>query len=375
MGLLDFNNPYAGYASMGMDPKEMQRKAIFNTIAQLGIGLLSGKNWGQGIGQGLLSAQQAGQQAQEDAMRQAQFGLQQQEATTAAEKARIEQEQMAARQKAVQDAIAAGQLPPEQAALAQAFPEEWGKQQLKGPDVPGSAFAAWYQDVLKTTGQPPNAAQINAFRQADRPVSNTTTNVNIKEYGTPPEGWRLVTSDPAGIYMEPIPGGPVDMANKTKGQTQQKYGAVVVDNIQEAKKLVEKSPLLTTGLIGSIASQVPGSPGYDLKAKVDTIKANVGFDRLAELRASSPTGAAVGQVTEKENAYMQAALGSLDNAQSKDQFLNALGDVERIYQDIVSGKSADPNYRPVFTKTQTPTQKPAGTELYFDENGNQIQGP
>lgn len=47
-----------------------------------------------------------------------------------------------------------------------------------------------------------------------------------------------------------------------------------------------------------------------------TIKANVGFDKLAEMRQNSPTGGALGNVSEKEIAFLQSVQGSLEQAQT-----------------------------------------------------------
>jgi hypothetical protein len=55
-----------------------------------------------------------------------------------------------------------------------------------------------------------------------------------------------------------------------------------------------------------------------------TIKANIGFDRLSEMRANSPTGGALGQVSELENLLLQATQGSLDQNQSPEELKKTL---------------------------------------------------
>ena len=67
---------------------------------------------------------------------------------------------------------------------------------------------------------------------------------------------------------------------------------------------------------GSALSGWPGSQAQALKTILNTIKANVGFQALQEMRANSPTGGALGQVSERELAYLQATLG--DIAQEQD---------------------------------------------------------
>ncbi len=65
----------------------------------------------------------------------------------------------------------------------------------------------------------------------------------------------------------------------------------------------------------------PGSQAQALKTILNTIKANVGFQSLQEMRANSPTGGALGQVSERELAYLQATMG--DIAQEQDGALLA----------------------------------------------------
>ena len=88
----------------------------------------------------------------------------------------------------------------------------------------------------------------------------------------------------------------------------------------------------TTGLIGAAASQVAGTPAYDLNQTLESIRANIGFDKLQEMRINSPTGGALGQVSDRENLLLQAVWGSLQQAQSRKQFESNLDDLERQIQ-------------------------------------------
>lgn len=96
------------------------------------------------------------------------------------------------------------------------------------------------------------------------------------------------------------------------------------DQIGMLKDLVgvakDQASVWTTGFLGSNLSKVPGTPAYDLGRTLDTLQASAGFDKLQEMRDNSPTGGALGQVTERELALLQATWGSLQQSQSKDQF-------------------------------------------------------
>lgn len=144
-----------------------------------------------------------------------------------------------------------------------------------------------------------------------------------------------VTMNPDGTRtMAPATGSDESIkrrGNRTAAQTslsllEQKQG-VVQQSIDHAMQLAQAAP--ATGIF-SIASAVPGTPQYDLKTTLDTIKANVGFDQLQQMRDSSPTGGALGQVSEQENRLLQSVLGSLDQAQSQQQFIQNLQALKQI---------------------------------------------
>lgn len=78
---------------------------------------------------------------------------------------------------------------------------------------------------------------------------------------------------------------------------------------------------------GSMLKGIPATDAKDFAAKLDSIKANIGFQALAEMRANSPTGGALGNVSDPETRFLQATLGSLDQAQSPNALKESLGKV------------------------------------------------
>jgi hypothetical protein len=100
-------------------------------------------------------------------------------------------------------------------------------------------------------------------------------------------------------------------------QTKQDQLGLLSDLVGVAK---EQSTGWTTGFIGSRLSKMEGTPAYDLSQTLATLEAYAGFDTLQEMRNNSPTGGALGSVTERELALLQATWGSLQQAQSKEQF-------------------------------------------------------
>jgi len=82
-----------------------------------------------------------------------------------------------------------------------------------------------------------------------------------------------------------------------------------------------------TGFIGSLSNAVPGTPAYNLARALETIKANIGFNKLQQMRANSPTGGALGQVSDFENRLLAAVQGSLDQGQTAGQLRQHLLDI------------------------------------------------
>lgn len=91
----------------------------------------------------------------------------------------------------------------------------------------------------------------------------------------------------------------------------------------------DQSSAWTTGFIGSALSKVPGTPAYDLGRTLDTLQASAGFETLQQMRDNSPTGGALGSITERELALLQATWSSLQQSQSKEQFESNLGRFQR----------------------------------------------
>lgn len=83
----------------------------------------------------------------------------------------------------------------------------------------------------------------------------------------------------------------------------------VIDRAVEAQGLVGYK---TTGF-GGLLSVIPMSDARELSTLLTTIQANLGFDRLQKMREASPTGGALGQVSERELDFLQSSVQNLDN--------------------------------------------------------------
>ena len=197
-----------------------------------------------------------------------------------------------------------------------------------------------YQFMI-SHGVDPQTAMERAFG-----AGGTTVNVGGgPEVGTIPQGYELYQDPESGAYqMRPIPGGPADTTANEAAAAEQtgRAAGVVLDDIDRLQRILDESTLPVTGA-GSLLKSIPGSNAYDASQLIETIVANVGFDRLQQMREASPTGGALGAVSERELSTLQAVLGSLDQSQSQAQLEYNLSRLEELYVEIIRKASAYPN--------------------------------
>lgn len=133
-----------------------------------------------------------------------------------------------------------------------------------------------------------------------------------------------------------------DIAAPDKRKQEELSGGIVVQDIDRAIAEMDKATLPTTGAVGAGLSNIGGTAARNVKALVDTVKANAGFAELAKMRAASPTGGALGAISDKETAMLQATIGNLEQSQGVAQFRDNLKRVKNVYMDIIHGPGNGP---------------------------------
>jgi hypothetical protein len=68
----------------------------------------------------------------------------------------------------------------------------------------------------------------------------------------------------------------------------------------------------TTGFGADALAAVGGTDARTLQGKLNTLKANIAFNELAQMREASKTGGALGSVSDKEAKLLESSLGALD---------------------------------------------------------------
>uniref|UniRef100_A0A6H1ZM06 Uncharacterized protein n=1 Tax=viral metagenome TaxID=1070528 RepID=A0A6H1ZM06_9ZZZZ len=114
-------------------------------------------------------------------------------------------------------------------------------------------------------------------------------------------------------------------------------------NLQSVDELLPRVSKKTVG-IGSYANLIRGTDAYNFKSDLDMLKSNIAFGELTAMREASKTGGALGQISDRENQLLAAALGSIDPGQSPEQFtknLNKIKDsINRWYQAVGTSTSS-----------------------------------
>ena len=175
---------------------------------------------------------------------------------------------------------------------------------------------------------------LNAYNQAINEYGR------IQDYNR--EGERLAYEDETARLKA--------LGKNQQKQTDPNAGFIVNDDVDIALEILGEDAdgflsnlanldLPAAGGIGNLLKNSPwSSDAKALRSRLDSIRANIGFDKLQNMREMSPTGGALGQVSEKELYFLQSTFGSLDQSISaKDLYYN-LARLQYYYNNVIHGK-------------------------------------
>lgn len=301
-------NPLAGIQGW-VDPR---RQALLG----LASGLVSGNDWGQGLGRGFAMAAE-GRKA-DDAYATAK--------KEEAERAKqlnytIQAFQKAGRQDLV-DMANAGMMGEawrqysagSNVAEAPASIREWNAFSSMTPEQQQQYLIMKRAAPFLDTG--PEFVRPDPLTGQVGPTAPT-----VLKSGDIPTGFQQT----APGEIAPMPGSEQDrerQAGKVKAESAinvlEEKNRIAIDAIDSA---IDQANWATTGNVMGNSGWVPiaGQGALDLGKTLDTIKANIGFEELQTMRDNSPTGGALGQVTERELAFLQSTIANIEQSQSEDQ--------------------------------------------------------
>lgn len=195
------------------------------------------------------------------------------------------------------------------------------------------------RQYLELKGTDPAAADAFAKSQGWK-TDTTSTNTNLSQD-------TIMNEDGTASIIK---GSPTDLEQRRKdaeaaaaaseaaakgtAQTEQTLAGAksTVRSLRRAKDLTNN---WTTGWKQQLFGGVGGFSPHQLREELSTVKANISFDRLTEMRAASPTGGALGNVTEGELKLLSDTIAAISPTQDDEALLENLNYVEKQYMTIL----------------------------------------
>lgn len=323
--------------SMGglLDPQEMKKQQIKNAMLQAGISLMTNGGIGEAVGAGLLGAQQARDQFVDSAKTAYDFQrTQKQDSRQDAEwEMKLKEQERQDKIRRAQEAWMAA--PDDQSLLAQAYPDEVAKAKVKASLDGGGGDEYGLNPVwLKNEKGEWMLVQPSKSGSAPRPMQ-------FPEGYTPAPPTRTLDTG-TGFETVPTRGAPVPMGapipkdirgreiQEAVGQSEGKAIASAPADMQAAEEAlnvvdqIKVNPYLERGTgLSSYGNSVPGTGGYDFQNLVDQAKSGAFLTAIQQMRG-------LGQLSNAEGQTATAAIARMDTATSKEAFMKALDDYERV---------------------------------------------
>lgn len=179
------------------------------------------------------------------------------------------------------------------------------------------------------------------YQKAMLDGTRSGVNVDARNMGSIPQGYRVNYDDRGNpVSMSPIPGGPEDTsrADAAKADNLSASTDVITGAANKARQAMNSAVLPVTGTFGRLAGALPETGAAEVRRQVETLKSNAKIENLQAMRAASPTGGALGAVSDSENAMLAAKAGALDP--DSPNFARDLEDYERSLLRTIHGKDA-----------------------------------
>lgn len=128
-----------------------------------------------------------------------------------------------------------------------------------------------------------------------------------------------------------------------------------------AAKQLSREGLFATGFGSETARNLSNAtPAGAVAGYIDTIGASTAFERLQKMRDESPTGGALGNVTEKELDLLKSAIANIDPTKSDADFQRSMDVIMDRYMDVYGKLGGDPAIIGQQFKLRTGAELPKG---------------
>jgi hypothetical protein len=222
---------------------------------------------------------------------------------------------------------------------------DWG---VIGQDAYGNNQYGWIDERGGTIEpyQMPQAAQPATGAQVASPME-----IPPAPPGTDPKVWRQKYTEMAAAEAE-----------RARSAERQKKASDVTNNVvvQDIDRILAigdeaANDPLSPDVDNWVAGLIPGSAVNRISGLLPSIEANTSFETLQQMRTNSPTGGALGAVSEGEMKLLQSTKGALRTAleaKNYDDFKFNMRRLKNITLDIIHGPGNGP--------TREDLSKPSG---------------
>jgi len=216
------------------------------------------------------------------------------------------------------------------------MPKEFADTNLPDPVTQPDQYAQWEQrmglglsEFLKRNTLTANEQSMETDRAAQREISRGQLGVS--------QGNLEVARDRLAFDQSKLGTGGAELAPKDRQKRDASFpqasaglrGAVKEIDTLRKDLLDLQSHRGLSGITGAIEGRLPSMSAGSTSAQalLNKILARGQFRELQNMRNNSPTGGALGAISDRENASLRAAFGALDQAQSKEDFQKAINDI------------------------------------------------
>ena len=105
--------------------------------------------------------------------------------------------------------------------------------------------------------------------------------------------------------------------------------------LEKASESMAPGVLAATGRM--VAEQIPATQQAETKDIIDRVNSMLTLSGIQEMRANNPTGASLGNVSDKDMAVLRSSVTALRNAQSPAAFKRELVRLKNLQHDLIYG--------------------------------------
>jgi len=182
-------------------------------------------------------------------------------------------------------------------------------------------------------------------------------------YLSNPDGTPIIDPKTNLPKAAPVPGSPAAIEAEKLGQkvvltdANKATATEVITNAAKYAREADKARMVR-GWAGELAAKNPGSQNAEVYRQVAALQANASAENIAAMRAASPSGAALGGVSDRDIQLLADKSGALNPASPN--FARDLDDYERTVLRLVHGKEAGDR---IFEATREGEDKPEPSPL------------